>query len=290
MATSTPTPTTRNVPDFAPRPSWIQGQVIIHENDHGPLSDVLETQGQHLVAQPHTPVFPPLTYETHAFATELAASLSALISRQNRRRLGYGVEAPQDWPIGRTPPKVRRAQKERLRAELRASLEEDSEVDVEATLDTYYPLSPASSASQGTPSPHCTIDSKSAFPPLDNQIGSESDVRGEKRKLAHTQGANGHLGCAEHKREKAAPNEHFLTSGMSAEKGNPYRPNFKNIENREESRGIVHACYDGNGTVEKMCSEALNNAAKAERKHPTAAATSYSCDWKTQGQGTRSKT
>lgn len=219
-STSTSTPTTRNVPAFAPRPSWIQGQVVIHENDHGPLPDVVEMQGQHLVVQPHTPVFPLLSSETHAFAAELAASLSALISCQNRRRLGYGVEAAEEWPIGRTPPKVRRAQKERLRAELRASLEEDSESDIEATLDTHYPLSPASPASQGSPSPRYTIDSESAFPPLDNQIGSESDVRGEKRNLAHTDGANGHLGYAEHKRKKA-PNEGIPMSGMTAEQGTP---------------------------------------------------------------------
>lgn len=248
-STSTSTPTTRNVPALAPRPSWIQGQVIIHENDHGPLPDVVETQGQHLVAQPHTPVFPPLSFEIHAFATELAASLSALISRRDRRRLGYRVEAAEGWPIGRTPPKVRRAQKARLRAELRASLEEDSESDIEATLDTYYPLSPAS---QGYPSPRYAIDFKSAFPPVDNQIGSASDVRGEKRKLAHTEGANGHLGYAEHNGKKATPNERFVMSGMTAEKGTPYEPNLKNIENRVESRGVVHAGYDGNGTVEKV--------------------------------------
>lgn len=221
-STSTPTPTTRNVPAFASRPSWIQGQVVTHENDHGPLPDVVATQGQHLVAQPHTPVFPPLRSETHAFATKLAASLSALISRQNRRRLGYGVEAAEEWPIGRTPPKVRRVQKGRLRAELRASLEEDSESNIEATLDTYYPLSPVSPAAQGCPSPRCNIEFKSAFPPLDNRIGSESDVRREKRKLAQTEGANGHLGYAEHKRKKITPNERFTMSGMTAEKGTLY--------------------------------------------------------------------
>lgn len=85
------------------------------------------------------------------------------------------------------------------------------------------------------------------------------------------------------------PNERFMISGMTAERGTSYNLNFENIENRVESRGVVHAGYDGNGTVEKMYSEALNNAAKAERKHPTAATTSHSCDWKTQGQGTRSK-
>lgn len=162
MTKSTPTTTTDHTPVFAPQRSWIQGQVIIHENEHGPLPDVVATQGQHLVAQPHTPVFPPLSSETHAFATELAASLSALISRQNRRRLGYGVNAAEEWPIGRTPPEVRRAQKERLRAELRASLEEDSESDIEAKLDTYYPLSPILPVSKGSPPPPFTIDSNPA--------------------------------------------------------------------------------------------------------------------------------
>lgn len=61
MTISTPTPPTKIAPAFAPRPSWIQRQIIIHENDHGPLPDVIATQRQHLVAQPHTPVFPPLS-------------------------------------------------------------------------------------------------------------------------------------------------------------------------------------------------------------------------------------
>lgn len=186
MTTSIRTPTTRNAPAFAPRPSWIQGQIIIHENDHDPLPDVVATQGQHLVAQPHTPVFSTLSSETKAFATELAASLSALISRQNRRRLGYGVKAAEEWPIGRTPPQVRRARKERLRAELRASHEEDSESDIEATLNTYYPLSPASPASQGSSSPPFTINPEFAFPALDSpstQNPTSKGKRGSQRTL-----------------------------------------------------------------------------------------------------------
>lgn len=250
MATSTST--TRNVPAFAPRPFWIQGQVVIHENNHGPLPDVVETQGQHLVGQPHTPVFPPLSSETQAFATELAASLSALISRQNRRRLAYGVEAAEEWPIGPTPPKVRRAQKERLRAELRASLEEDSESDIEATLDTYYPLSPAPPASPGYPSPSFTIDFEFAFTRLDDQIDHEYDVRGEKRKLAHIEGAYGHLSYSEHKTEEATPNEGVITSAITATGCTTYNLDVKNNQNRAQSHGAVSADYDENGTVERI--------------------------------------
>lgn len=206
MTTLTPTPITENAPAVAPRPSWIQGQVISHQNEHGPLPDVVATQSQHLVAQPYAPVFPPLSSKTHAFASELSASLSALISRHNRRRLGYWVEAAEVWPTGRTPPRIRRAQKERLRAKLRVSLEEDSESDVEATLYAHYPLSPASPASQGSSSPPFTIDPKLAFSPLDNEVDAESGVRGEKRKLPDVEGANGHHDYTQHNRKKATPN------------------------------------------------------------------------------------
>ncbi|KAG6363894.1 hypothetical protein INS49_008997 [Diaporthe citri] len=194
---TTPTATPANEPAFAPRPSWIQGQVAFHEQNHGPLPDVVATQGQYLVAQPHTPVFPPLRSETEAFATELTASLGALTSRQNRRRLGYGVEAAEEWPIGRTPPKVRRAQKERLRAKLRASLEEDSESDIEAVLDSYYPLSPVPSESQGSPSSSFAIDPKTAIVSRDGQIDSENDF-GKKRKLEKVEEAHDHAGDTEH--------------------------------------------------------------------------------------------
>lgn len=204
---TTPTQTTTYAPEFSPRPSWIQGQVTLHEKNHGPLPDVVATQGQHLVTQPHTPVFPALRSEIHAFATELAASLSALASRQNRRRLGYGVEAAEEWPIGRTPPKVRRAQKERLRATLRASLEEDSESDIEATLDAYYPLSSAPSASQRPPSPSFTIQSKSAVAPRPPGFDSEIDVKGIKRKPAQIEEDNDSVGDTEHMRKKTKAGE-----------------------------------------------------------------------------------
>lgn len=199
---TTPTPTTANAPAFAPRPSWIQGQVTFHETNHGPLPDVVATQGQHLVAQPHTPVFAPLRSEIHAFAAELAASLSALVSHQNSRRRGYGDEAAEEWPIGRTPPKVRRAQKERLRAKLRASLEEDSESDIEATLDAYYPLSPAPPASQGSATPPFIIESEPATAPRHAQTDSESDTKAKKRKLEQVEEENVYAVSTEHVAKK----------------------------------------------------------------------------------------
>lgn len=198
---TTPTPTTPNAPALAPRPSWIQEQVALHEKSHGPLPDVVATQGQHLVTQPHTPVFPALRSETHAFITELTASLNVLTSRQNRRRRGYGVKAAEEWPIGRTPPQVRRAQKERLRAKLRVSLEEDSESDIEASLDSHYPLSPAPSASKSSPSPSSVTESKFAINPRGFELDPETDVEAMKRNPKQMEEASDHAGDTERMRK-----------------------------------------------------------------------------------------
>lgn len=198
-----PTPT--NEPAFAPRPPWIQGQIIFYEQNHGPLPDVVETDGQHLVAQPHTPVFPPTRSETDAFATLLDAKLDALTSHQRRRCLGYGREAAEEWPIDRTPPKIRRAQKERLRATLRASLEEDSESDIEATLNTYYPLSPTPPESKDSPSlapPPPTIESNSATKPPGPEAHPETSVDRRKRKHAQTDETIGHEEKPEHRKRR----------------------------------------------------------------------------------------
>ncbi|KAJ0115624.1 hypothetical protein J7T55_010447 [Diaporthe amygdali] len=194
---------------FAPRPAWNQGQIIFHEQIHGSLPDVVETQGQHLAAQPHTPVFPPTRSETDAFATELEDSLSALITRQSRRRLGYGVEAAEEWPIDRTPPRIRRAHKERLRARLRASLEEDSESDIEATLDTYYPLSPTPPESQDPPSPPPpTIEFNSATKPPGTEADPESSIDRNKRKLAQTDETISHeKNCQQRKNRRGLEHE-----------------------------------------------------------------------------------
>ncbi|KAK7708155.1 hypothetical protein SLS64_006977 [Diaporthe eres] len=140
--------------------------------------------------------------EIHAFVTELTASLSVLTSRQNRRRLGYGVKAAEEWPIGRTPPKVRRAQKKRLRAKLRASLEEDSESDIEAIVDSHYPLSPGLSASQSSPSASSVIESKFAIAPRGFEFDSENYVEAMKRDPKQMEEANDHAGDTERMRKK----------------------------------------------------------------------------------------
>ncbi|KAI7775501.1 hypothetical protein LA080_006744 [Diaporthe eres] len=121
----------------------------------------------------------------------------------NRRRLGYVVTAAEEWPIGRTPPKVRRAQKERLGAKLRATLEEDSESDIEAILDSHYPLSPAPFASQSSPSPSSIIESKFAIAPRGFEFDSETDVEAMKRDPKQMEEANDHAGDTERMRKKA---------------------------------------------------------------------------------------
>lgn len=191
---ATPTPTTADAPAVAPRPYWIEEQVTFYEQNHGPLPDVVATQGQHLVTEPHTPVFAPLGSEIHAFATQLAASLDALF--------GYGVGTAEEWPIIQTPPKPRRARKKRPTAKLRASLEGASESDIAATLDADHPLSPALPTSQGHPAPSLIIESEPATAPLHGRTDSQSDITARKMKLEHMEEGDGHAVWTEHVAKK----------------------------------------------------------------------------------------
>lgn len=80
-------------------------------------------------------------------------ALEALVLRQERRYKRYGPEAAEEWPISRTPGKLRRAYRARAKALTRArlQLQEECDSDVESLLFEAYGPSPASTASVRSP-------------------------------------------------------------------------------------------------------------------------------------------
>lgn len=144
-------------PALAPRPNWIETRILFYEQQHGPLpDDVVETQGQNLVTQDSTPVPRSFQSEQSQFNHELERELDHLIWHQGRRVARYGQDVAEEWPIGRTPPRHRRARRKRQRAKMRAEYEAGSvsESDLTDMIDETYPLSEShSSSSSRVPSP-----------------------------------------------------------------------------------------------------------------------------------------
>lgn len=187
----TPVPASSTSPKLYPRPLWLLLRIRTHEDLYGPLpNDVVETQGQNLVTQPNTPVNSVGELEAHDFAAELEFALKDLIARQRRRHQRYGYEAAEEWPISRTPGKLRRAQRAQEKASTRAMLEEQEECesDVQSLLYEVYGSSPASTASVRSPYRVPLLPP----PESDSQQGKQSNAGSpQKRTVEQMEEADG---------------------------------------------------------------------------------------------------
>lgn len=72
--------TTNKTPVLVPIPNWRLGRILLYEQESGPLpNDVVETQGQNLVAPESSLVFRPYEAEKQQFVHDLQRKLGNLI-------------------------------------------------------------------------------------------------------------------------------------------------------------------------------------------------------------------
>jgi len=84
---------------------WLAAAAATHEWLHGPLPDVVKTQGKHLTSRPTTPTY-IIEPDPH-FLSKLDAELERLSFVQNQRERQYGEDIAKEWPINHTPPEVK---------------------------------------------------------------------------------------------------------------------------------------------------------------------------------------
>ena len=87
--------------------------------------DIVATQGVYLVPRPRTPVF-EAAYNRE-FAATLSQILHGTVLGHRARRIKYR-ELADEWPIGRTPPEVKRKYEDEIKAreELEVATSDDS--------------------------------------------------------------------------------------------------------------------------------------------------------------------
>jgi len=84
---------------------WLASAAATHEWLHGPLPDVVKTQGKYLTSRPTTPTI--IAQPDPHFLTKLDAELERLCFVQNLRQHQYGEDVAKEWPINHTPPEVK---------------------------------------------------------------------------------------------------------------------------------------------------------------------------------------
>jgi len=85
--------------------SWLHAAAATHEWLHGPLPDVVKTQGKHLVSRPTTPTY-SRTLDPD-FVEKLHSSLYSLLNTQKLRVHQYGENIAEEWPISHTPQEIK---------------------------------------------------------------------------------------------------------------------------------------------------------------------------------------
>ncbi|KAK2873807.1 hypothetical protein FQN49_002053 [Arthroderma sp. PD_2] len=97
--------------------SWLDAAAVVDEKLHGPLPDVVSTQGHHLKPHPDTPVFEREVEPQ--FVEKLNFLLAGLLFGDTLRRRKYGDEVVDEWPDGHTPTEIREQWKSEQEADER---------------------------------------------------------------------------------------------------------------------------------------------------------------------------
>ncbi|KAF3480243.1 uncharacterized protein GIQ15_05590 [Arthroderma uncinatum] len=112
--------------------SWLDAAAVIDEKMHGPLPDVVSTQGHHLRPRPNSPIFE--RKHDPEFLEKLDFFLDDLLFLQKLRRRKYGNEVADEWPPSHTPTEI----KDRWKTE-----QEEEQRKIKALLDIPTPPTPA---------------------------------------------------------------------------------------------------------------------------------------------------